>query len=967
MSMTEFEPQYRAVSQRGSRVAPAIALMLAAALAVGCSSGGGGSDDDTGSSTGSSGTTAGTTTGAAGTTTGSTAPGGGTTTDGGGDGGSAVVSSDLSQVATLLPSLDIDTVGAPLVSAAGRARAEALPESLGVIYEVVENQGNESPFNCAELGAAFASCSVTNLHVKDASGALSGTDWRLYFHSVRRVLRADSDEFDVFHVNGDLNYLTPSADFDGFDGSVESIRLITEFSHLIESDFMPRYWVVQGIADGNPQVSLLANTDDIDDESGYAQPIVGDNASAFAGETLQVATTSNRFAANADATARAASLTPAEIQSRIVPRPVSTIRGVGTLDIANGVSFGNGPLSAASAAALRARQVNFLNPANATPISMSLDAALGAEAYALTVNASGIEIVGGDQAGVFYGAQSVLSLVQPGVGTIPAVTVSDAPRFGFRGMHVDVARNFHSLDTLKRIVDQMAAYKLNRLHLHLSDDEGWRLEIPSLPELTTVGAQRAFQLDADGNTFEGNALMPQLGSGPDSNSGFFSRADFIELLEFADARFVSVIPEFDMPAHARAAVVSMRARAANLGDPDSTDIRIDDPADTSRYQTIQHYDDNILNPCIPGTYTFIETVVREVSEMYTAAGVDLDIWHMGGDEANNVFKGFGFGPSGVTFDENAYDFVWEGSPACASYIANTPGVDSRDDLQPHFVERVSEIVNAAGIPAMYAFQDILDERTASTLATSRAGVAFWEVLHQGNHDNAAGLAARGFETVIAVPDFLYFDFAQEVDPEERGFYWATRFTDTRKVFAFAPENLPQNAETSVTNHGDSWTATGNAATPTFAGMQGHLWGETVRTPAQVDYMAFPRMLALAERAWHRADWELDYARGTTFSGSTNLVDDELLANDWASFAAALGNKEFNKLDAAGVGYRIPVPGASVAGGILDMNSPFPGLPLEAGNGSSFTGFVPGSSAAGITQVRARSANSGRTGRADTIE
>jgi len=440
----------------------------------------------------------------------------------------------------------------------------------------------------------------------------------------------------------------------------------------------------------------------------------------------------------------------------------------------------------------------------------------------------------------------------------------------------------------------MAAYKLNKLHIHLTDDEGWRLQIPSLPELTSVGGQRQFQLDSNGNVFEGNALMPQLGSGPASNnagSGFYTRADFIEILEYATARFIDVIPAIDMPAHARAAVVSMRARAANLGSPLSTDIRIDDPEDTSRYRTIQHYDDGILNPCI--------------------------------------------------FDPSAWDFPWEGSPACATYIQNTAGVNSREDLQPHFVERVSQIVSDAGIPAMYAYQDIYDDRNANTLATTRAGVGFWEVVHQNsNYNNAAGFANRGFETVIAVPDFLYFDFPQEVDPEERGYYWATRFTDTRKVFAFAPENLPQNAETSVTNNGGTWTATGTASNPDYIGMQGQLWGETVRTPAQVDYMAFPRLLALAERAWHRADWELDYAAGTTFSASTNLVSDELLANDWASFAAALGTKELAKLDAAGVQYRIPVPGASTATGTLEMNVAYPGLPLEAGTGNALSTFRP---------------------------
>jgi len=191
--------------------------------------------------------------------------------------------------------------------------------------------------------------------------------------------------------------------------------------------------------------------------------------------------------------------------------------------------------------------------------------------------------------------------------------------------------------------------------------------------------------------------MPQLGSGPQSNNqgtGFYTRADFVDLLRYAQARYIEVIPEFDMPAHARAAVVAMRARANNLGSPLSTDIRLDDPADTSRYLTVQHYDDGILNPCLPATYSFIETIVNDVQAMYSEAGQTLEVWHMGGDEAKNVFKGAGFANSSI--DTSVYDFPWEKSPACASFIANTAGVNSRDDLTPYFIERLLVQVLAFG-------------------------------------------------------------------------------------------------------------------------------------------------------------------------------------------------------------------------------------------------------------------------------
>ena len=879
-----------------------------------------------------------------------------------------------------LPQNLVDPATTSLYSDIGRAKAQASPDNLAVIYEVIENQGSDAfpaggEVTCATLAAEYASCSVTNLHIKDAAGVLNDGNWKLYFHSIRRILRVDSNEFSVSLVNGDLNYLEPTDAFQGFDGSVKTIGLVTEFNHLIESDFMPRYWLVSDDGD----VTIIDNTDDDTDESGYSVPITGDNARQYNGEPTPIASATTRFQANADVESAAASLTAAEIQSRIIPRPASISPGAGTLDIGNGFSFGGTELSSESVAALRARQTQFMSTRSGTPLSATIDASLAPASYTLDVTASGISITGADETALFHGAQSLLALVQPGVDTIPALSVQDAPRFAFRGMHVDIARNFQPVQSLQALMDQMAAYKLNKLHLHLSDDEGWRLDIPSLPELTAVSSKRAFVLDNDGNVSETRSLMPQLGSGPASNnqgSGFYTSDQFVSLLRYAAARKIDVIPEFDMPAHARAAVVAMRVRAVNLGDADDINVRVDDPADTSRYLTIQHYDDGILNPCIPGTYNFIEAVINDVKAMYDEAGVPLDIFHMGGDEARNVFTGGGFqdinAVDKVSFRgdiiRSEWDFPWEKSPACVSLIESNPGIQSREVLQPYFVKEVAQRVADAGIPSMYAYQDIYDELDASDLATQRAGVGYWErIATDSGYNNINDFSNRGFDTVVSVPDFLYFDFPQEVNPEERGYYWATRSTDTRKVFGFAPENLPQNAETSVNREGLSWTATGTTDNQGFLGMQGQLWSETVRTPEQFDYMLFPRVIALAERAWSRGSWELDYAVGQTFSGSTNLVDKNALTDDYAGFAAALASKEFLKLDAAGIDYRISVPGASTDGGLLSMNSDLPGLPLEYSlDGVSYLPYEPGTSANGVVAIRARSADGQRTGRAETL-
>ncbi len=921
-------------------------------------------DDDTTSDT--SGTTSGSTAGGTGDTTGST---------GGGTGGA--IAAGLGHGTTPVPVNAADPVGTSFDSAAGRNALAARGEPLAIMQEVVDNHGGDAfagmAESCQSLGAEYASCSISNLHLKDQNGALSQGGWKIYFHNIRRVLRVDSDEYTVSHVNGDLNVLEPAADFDGVDDGLDTIAMVTEFNYLQDSDFMPRAWLV----DANGNVTLLPNTDTDENNGDFAMPVSGDNRYAYMGEPSQIADASNRFTANASVVGAVNSLTEREIQARIIPSPRSITVGTGSLDISGGFSFASLPLAPASIEALTARQQRFMNTGAGVALAGGIDSALPAGSYTLDVTAGGITLAGADDEALFHAAQSLLALVEPGVGTIPLVSIEDSPRFGFRGMHLDIARNFHDRASIESLIDNMSAWKLNRLHLHLADDEGWRLQIPSLPELTDVGARREFRLDADGNVSEAASLMPQLGSGPNADNagtGFLSRADFVAILQYATARHVVILPEFDMPAHSRAAVIAMRARAANLGNVNDTNVRIDDPEDTSRYLTIQHYDDGILNPCVPGTRSFIETVMADVKAMYDEAGAPLPIWHMGGDEARNVFRGNGFQDVNAS-DRVAWrgdvtiadwDLPWERSPACQSLIASNAALNSRDDIQLWFVREVADSVNNAGIDALYAFQDIYDDMPASDLATARAGVGFWESVSAGGVDNIDGFVNRGYEVVVATPDFLYFDFPQEVNPLERGYYWAARYTDTKKVFSFAPENLAQNAETSLNRDGSGWSATTGVADPGFHGMQGQLWSETVRTREQLEFMLYPRMIALAERAWHRADWELDGVAGRSFSESTNFVDDATLARDFALFTQALVRKELPKLDAAGVGYRIPVPGASSASGALELNLALPGLPLEvSSDGSNFTAWQ-GSSTAPVVAIRALSADGSRAGRAETL-
>lgn len=347
--------------------------------------------------------------------------------------------------------------------------------------------------------------------------------------------------------------------------------------------------------------------------------------------------------------------------------------------------------------------------------------------------------------------------------------------------------------------------------------------------------------------------------------------------------------------------------------------------------------------------------------MHTAANAPLNVWHMGGDEAINIK---------TRLDANA-DQPWSKSPACDAFISDNTSVGSLADLTPYFVGQVAQVVADAGIPTLYAYHDIYTNLSPASLATNNAGISFWDNLSGGGTgtiSDANDFNARGFQTIISAPDFLYFDFPYEVDPKERGYYWATRKLDTEKLFSFAPENLAQNAETSVKQDGFEWSATNEGSYTGYTGMQGFLWSETVRTPEQFDYMIFPRMLALAERAWHQASWEQPYVEGESYSAQTGKVDTVDLNNDYATFALALANKEFAKLDVAGVAYRIPPPGAQLQGGVLQMNSNFPSLGLEySSNGSTWQTWDANNPPSAATLVRSVSSDGNRAGRATPVE
>ncbi len=819
---------------------------------------------------------------------------------------------------------------------AGQPTVDSLSQ-LQVNYTITDNQAALHGVECAKLGADWNSCNKATIKLTNAGAAITDKDWAIYFPSIRRILAVDNPQFTVTHIVGDLHKLEPTDKFTGFPAnqSVE-IPIVNEYWQIFMSDVIPRWYATS--TDATPKVIASTNTEDLNQ---FVTPLTGDLWKRAAEDNSILMTAEARFDKNSDVKL----LNAGTLRGQIVPTPLEVKIHGQDVDLSKGVTLEMSALAAPSAQVINDRFTLLgVSTSGAYPIRTEIasgqfkDKMAVTGAYTLRIGPKEAVVTGYDQAGVFYGLQSILSLIPTdGSHKIATLEAKDAPRFDYRGMFIDVGRNFHTKPAILRALDQMAAYKLNKFHFHLTDDEGWRIEIPGLPELTDVGSKRCHDLS------EKTCLLPQLGSGPDTStngSGYFTKADYIEILKYAKARQIEVIPEVDVPAHARAAVISMEARYDRLmkagQEQAANQYRLLDPTDTSNTTGVQYYDrTGYLNPCLASSRNFLDKVIGEIQQMHKEAGLPLTTWHFGGDEAKNIYLGAGYTdinnpqPGKGLIDLSKQDKPWAKSQVCQAMLKDGKFEDM-EHLPSWFAVEVSKIVDAHGIEKMQAWQDGLkDAKDAKAFATKRVGVNFWDTLYWGGADSVNDWANKGYEVTISNPDYLYLDFPQEVNPQEPGYYWGTRFTDERKVFAFVPNNLPQNAETSTDRDGNVFAAKSDKPWPGAYGMSAQVWSEVVRTDDELEYRLFPRILAVAERAWHRADWEQDYQAGREYqAGVTQQVNTAALHQDWVRFANILGQREIAKLDKSGVAYRVPVPGARVIGGILEANSALPGLAIQ---------------------------------------
>lgn len=780
----------------------------------------------------------------------------------------------------------------------------ATADSLKVKYQVKSNLD----LSGCDINFEQGKCYQAELRLTFAN-PMPAKGWDIYFSQVTPIQWEGSEDFDIERINGDLHKLSPTRKIIAEKQYVLPLRV--GFWSVSKTDVMPNYFIV---ADGLTPAVINSTVEEWDEETGL--PILP-HAGEFktnqqkrrnSQDQLELGNAINDYHRYASINTK-----PGDSPStRIIPKAKHSRASGKWFNVNFGLSFSTHDQVKYASAIERLAEIGLNQHKMGLNVQISINSEKieDRESYQLRVMDSTIDITADSEAGAYYALMSLSQLYNRKSAQLPIIAINDSPEHSFRGLHIDVARNFHSKGLILRLLNQMAALKLNKLHLHLADDEGWRVEIPGLPELTEIGAFRCFDLS------EQTCLLPQLGSGPFRDvkvNGFYSQQEYVDIVKYAAQRHIEVIPSLDMPGHSRAAVKSMQARHTRLKSAGNlaaaNEYLLTDPLNESRYSSVQYYDDNTINPCIDSTYNFIAKVLSEVAHYHELAGFPLKRYHIGADETAGA---------------------WVKSPACQKLIyQNTSGLAKPEDLNGYFINRIASMLAKKGIVAG-AWSDgaksLLGKSDTPQMQVNLWGPLFWE-----GHNEAHEFINEDWKGILSIPDVLYFDFPYSANANEPGYYWASRSTDSFKVFQLMPNNLPAHASFWLDRLGVPYTA--NRQVPLLvgkkiAGIQAQMWSETTRSDKAVEYMLFPRLVAMAERAWHKAKWATPYDPKKAYGyNSPSLTDEQLLSQsqDWADFSNVFENKILPHLIEQDIVVRIPPPGAIIVNGILHANSLFPGL------------------------------------------
>ncbi|MDX1938940.1 MAG: family 20 glycosylhydrolase [Saprospiraceae bacterium] len=742
-------------------------------------------------------------------------------------------------------------------------------------------------------------------------------NWAIYFNQLGGSPMADSSaQAIITHITGDYYQMRPTERFNSIAPG-ESITFSVPYQgSLRKISFAPKgMYIVFENADGGEQApEMLSNITIL--------PLPNEDQISVNGNAIPLAQW--YYEQNAATTTLPDGQFP-----KIIPSPVSIKTGSQTLiinnswaiaytnELKNEVDYLVNIIESILGSKLKTTTNN--TSAAKERILLKINPQIEkAEGYTLTANAAnGIIIEGKDAAGVFYGIQSLLSWLPPDAFkgnqnnlTINEVQIEDAPRFGYRGLYLDASRNFHSKTSILKILDLLSFYKINKLNLLVGNDEGWRLEIPTLPELTQVGARR-------GHTrTEEDKLYPFYGSGPFDDekvsygTGYYTKADFIEILQKAKSRHIEVILEFDTPGHSRAAIKAMQARYNRLikeGKKEEAEAYLlHDPDDASKYNSAQNYKDNVMCICKEAPYRFWETVINEVQAMYKEAGVTLHTIHVGGDEV----------PNGS----------WEQSPICNDFKSKNPQYKTIEDLQHYFLRRVNAMLLERGLNTG-GWEEIALKKEGNRyvpnpeFADKKLQAYVW--ISAWDSDGLAHrMANAGFPVIVCNTPNLYFDLAYNPDAQEPGLTWGG-LVGNRQPFALTPENLftSESFFNPPANTGklELLTATGLQH---ILGIQAQLWSETIRGQEALEYMMLPKLLGLAERAWSQQPAWAQISDPTQRKASLDKA--------YNVFLNTAGQRDLPRLDHlfGAWNYRIAPPGAIIINNQLQANTEFPGFQIR---------------------------------------
>ena len=409
-----------------------------------------------------------------------------------------------------------------------------------------------------------------------------------------------------------------------------------------------------------------------------------------------------------------------------------------------------------------------------------------------------------DHSGLFYAVQSLLQLLPQAIESeklatsqqwaMPVVAIQDAPAFEYRGLMIDVARHFQPISFLKKLVDMMAMQKMNRLHLHLVDDQGWRIEIKKYPKLTAVGGKRNGTL-VDKYPGKGNDNKPY--------EGYYTQTQIKELVAYASKKFITIIPEIELPGHSSAAIAAYPALSCFPGEATvvndnmvaaKTKEQLKTPGTKVVQETWGVFTD-VLSPT-DYTFQFMNDVLDEVMQLFPSKYI-----HIGGDECPKD--------------------AWKRSSFCQEMIKKY-NLKDEHGLQSYFIQRIEKHINSKG-RSIIGWDEILEGGLAPN-----AAVMSWRGTQGGIES-----AKQGHDVVMTPDSHCYLNFYQSEDPTD-SIAWGG-FLPLKRVYSYEPIPAELNAEQAKY----------------IKGVQGNLWTEYIKSSSLAEYMLFPRAVALAEVGWSK--------------------------------------------------------------------------------------------------------------------